>query len=534
MASSARDPRRRDTLRLLLAGLLLPGARAAATRRAATPTAVLRRAVSEPSTLDPLRYVSASDFAILSDLFTGLTAFGPGGEIVPGCAARWRVSDDGLRWTFELRPGLQWSDGTPLDARDFEWSARRYFDPASAGLLAFRFKALRGAAAIGAGRAAPETLGLRARGERSIEIELDYPQIDLPGLLAVLLPAPRHVIERHGETWTRPGHWVSNGAFTLQARVVGDRIVLARNPRFFERDTVKLERVELVVAEAAAAFPRYRAREIDITRVAPEAVAWARREAPAELRTATARSTTFALFNTRRAPFDDARVRRALSMAVDRDALARQVRGGDAEPAWSFVAPRTRDYQPTRGPAWRDWPLPQRLAEARRLLGAAGFGAGRPLALRLDFVAGALERREAVALAAMWRAVGVAAALQSSDARTLYGNVERGEFEVASSAIAPMLPGPMIWFEVLASETTRRNGGWSHAGFDAQVDAARRARSVAERTALLRRAEAIVLEEQPLAPLVFPAWQELVAPRVASFPDNPTSIRQSRWLAVTG
>lgn len=531
MSTNLPDRRRRDLLAALLAAFAGGGTASAANH--ARRDAVLRRAVSEPSTLDPLRYVSASDFAILSDLFTGLTAFGPGGEIVPGCARRWRASDDGLRWTIELRPDLQWSDGTPLDARDFEWSARRYLDPASAGLLAFRFKALRGAADIAAGRAAPATVGLRATDARTVTIELDYPQIDLPGLLAVLLPAPRHVIERHGEAWARPEHWASNGAFTLRSRVVGDRIVLARNPRFFDRDTVKLERVELVVAEAAAAFPRYRAREIDITRVAPEAVAWARREAPGELRTATARSTTFALFNTRRAPFDDARVRRALSMAVDRDALARQVRGGDAEPAWSFVAPRTRDYQPTRGPAWRDWPLSRRLEAARALLEAAGHGPRRRLALRLDFVAGALERREAVALAAMWRSVGVDASLRSSDARTLYGNVERGDFEVASSAIAPMLPGPMIWFEVLATETTRRNGGWSHAEFDAQVDAARRARSIAGRTALLQRAEAIVLEEQPLVPLVFPAWQELVAPRVTTFPDNPTSIRQSRWLAVT-
>ncbi|MCU0760144.1 MAG: peptide ABC transporter substrate-binding protein [Steroidobacteraceae bacterium] len=530
---------RRALLRGLAAvagtSLLPAGGALAAVAPAARPTgAVLRRAISEPATLDPLRYGSASDFAILSDLFTGLTAFGPDGTVVPGCAARWRTREDGLQWTFELRAGLTWSDGRPLTAQDFAWAARRYLDPAHPGLLAFRLKALRNAAAIAAGQAAPSSLGLRAPDPRTVQVDLDYPQIDLPTLLAVLLPAPRHRIEALGEAWSRPANWVSNGPFLLQGRVVGDRIVLARNPRFHDAASVRLERVELVVAEAAAAFPRYRAGEIDVTRVSPEAVAWARREAPAQLRTAPARSATFVLFNTRRAPFDDARVRRALSLAVDREALARQVRGGDAEPAWSFVAPTTGDYQPTRGPAWRDWPRARRLEAARALLAAAGFGAARPLALRLDFVAGALEKREAVALAAMWREAGVAATLRSSDPRTLYGNVERGEFELASTAIAPMLPGPMIWFEVLATETARRNGGWSDARFDALVDAARRARSVAERTALLQQAEAIVLEQQPLAPLVFPAWQELVAPRVTAFPDNPTSIRPSRWLAVAG
>ena len=498
----------------------------------ATRERVLRRAVSEPSTLDPLRYGSSSDFAILSDLFTGLTAFGPDGATLPGCAARWRSSGDGLDWRFELRPGLQWSDGTPLTAEDFAWSARRYLDPARAGLLAFRLTALKNAAAISAGRAAPDTLGLRAIDARTVQVELDYPQIDLPAVLAVLLPAPRHRVEALGDDWMRPDNWVSNGAFVLRRRAVGDRIVMARNPRFFDAAAVRLDRVELVVAEAAAAFPRFRAREIDITRVVPEAVAWARRSAPPELRQGAARSTTFVMFNTRRAPFDDARVRRALSLAVDREALARQVRGGDAEPAWTFVAPTTRDYTPTRGPDWRDWPEPRRLAEARRLLAEAGYDAARPLALRLDFIAGTLEKREAVALAAMWRRIGVQATLRSSDPRTLYGNVERGEFEAASTAIAPMLPGPMIWFEVLASEASRRNGGWKHPEFDALVDAARRARSLAERTATLRRAEAIVLAEQPIAPLVFPAWQELVAPRVTAFPDNLTSIRQSRWLAV--
>jgi ABC-type oligopeptide transport system substrate-binding subunit len=133
----------------------------------------------------------------------------------------------------------------------------------------------------------------------------------------------------------------------------------------------------------------------------------------------------------------------------------------------------------------------------------------------------------------MWRRVGVTAEPRSSDARTLYGNLEAGAFEAASTSIAPMLPGPMIWFEILGTDGARRYSGWTHPGFDALLDGARRARSVEERSALLRRAEALVLEEQPIAPLVFPAWQELVAPRVAVFPTNLTSIRQSRWLAVT-
>jgi ABC-type oligopeptide transport system substrate-binding subunit len=96
-----------------------------------------------------------------------------------------------------------------------------------------------------------------------------------------------------------------------------------------------------------------------------------------------------------------------------------------------------------------------------------------------------------------------------------------------------MLPGPMIWFEVLGTEGARRYGGWTNPAFDALLDRARRARSVEERSGFLRRAEQLVLEQQPIAPLLFPAWQELVAPRVTTFPENPTSIRQSRWLAVS-
>jgi oligopeptide transport system substrate-binding protein len=529
---------RRAALHRLLLGAVLvatgtpaapPGAGIDAHPRA---EAVLRRAVSEPSTLDPLRYGSVNDFAILSDLFTGLTAFGPDGAIVPGCALRWHASADGLRWTFELRPGLAWSDGTPLTAQDFVWSAQRYLDPATAGLLAFRFKALRQAAPIAARLQPAAALGVSAPDARTVQVDLDYPQLELPTLMAVLLPAPRHRIEKYGDAWTRPDHWVSNGAFVLRSRTVGDRIVLARNPHFFDATSVRLDRVELVIAEAAAAFPRYRARQLDVTRTVPEAVTWARAQAPGELRQAASRSATFVLFNVRQPPFDDARVRRALSLAVDRDALARQVRGGDAEPAWTFITSTTRDYTPTRGPAWRDWPEARRLQQARHLLAQAGYGAERQLALQLDFVAGTLERREAVALAAMWRRVGVSAAPRSSDARTLYANLERGAFEAASTSIAPMLPGPMIWFEILGTEGARRYGGWAHAGFDALLDAARRARSIAARTALLQRAEALVLEEQPIAPLVFPAWQELVAPRVTVFPQNLTSIRQSRWLAV--
>jgi oligopeptide transport system substrate-binding protein len=529
--TARRPPPARRGRRLL--ACLLAALAAVALPPAAAAEAVLRRAISEPSSLDPLRYGSVNDFAVLSDLFTGLTAFGPDGGIVPGCAARWRVSADGLRWTFELRPGLTWSDGTPLTAQDFAWSAQRYLDPAHAGLLAFRFKALRNATAITAGRQSASALGVTAPDPRTVQVDLEYPQLDLPTLMAVLLPAPRHRVEKLGEAWTRPGAgWVSNGPFLLQARTIGDRIVLVRNPRFVDAAQLRLDRVELVVAEAAAAFPRYRARQIDVTRVVPEAVSWARASAPRELHQAAARSATFVLFNVRRPPFDDVRVRRALSLAVDREALARRVRGGDAEPAWTFITPTTRGYTPGRGPAWRDWPEARRLDEARRLLAQAGYGEGRRLDLQLDFVAGTLERRDAVALAAMWRRIGVTAEPRSSDARTLYAVMARGAFAAASTSIAPMLPGPMIWFEVLGTDGARRYGGWTNATFDALLDGARRARSLEERSEFLRRAEALVLEEQPIAPLVFPAWQELVAPRVTTFPVNLTSIRQSRWLAV--
>ena len=222
--------------------------------------------VAKPETLDPHRYNLRLEETILNDLFLGLTTFDPHGNIVPGAAEDWSVSEDGLTWTFALRADGRWSDGEPVTAHDFVYAFRRLLNPRTAASLAHFMHPLRNAALVNAGTAPPTALGARAEGSHTLVIELDQP---FPFLAERLIyptgyPVPAHAIERLGADWVKPGHMVSNGAFVLEDWQPHAHVALGRNLHFHDAAAVALDGVRyLPTTDSHAAFNRYRAGEID-------------------------------------------------------------------------------------------------------------------------------------------------------------------------------------------------------------------------------------------------------------------------------
>jgi oligopeptide transport system substrate-binding protein len=487
---------------------------------------------TEPGTLDPQKSTGVYEDSIISELLVGLTQDDAHGRAEPGMAERWSVSPDGLTWTFHLRPAL-WSDGVPVTAADFVYALRRTVDPRSVSEFASLLYVIRNARPIVEGKAAVDTLGVREVDPRTLEITLEHPAPYLPELLKhhSAYPLPRHVVERWGAGWTKPGRYVSNGPFVLAEWRLGDFVRLVRNPRYWDSRSVCLDQVFYYpTSDSVAAERRVLRGELDAnTDIQSNRIAHLRenpRAAP-YVRTHTYLGTAYIAFNSgpksRNPALRDPRVRRALSLAIDRDFITRKLLRGGQAPAYGFTPPGVANY-PVQGVrvAWADWPLSRRQAEARRLLAEAGYGAGgRRLKLELKHRNTPDPMLLAPAIQADWRAVGVDVQLAQQETQIAYQDYRLRNFDAADAAWIADYNDPLTFLYIHRSDTGSQNyGDYANPAFDALLDAADREPDAGRRAALLARAEAMMLADAPVAPVFFYVSKNLVSPRFSGWTDN--------------
>lgn len=520
-----------------LVAALLVGTLVSREVSAAADERLLRRsATGEPQSLDPQRWTYGQDGNLAQDLFQGLTTLDAKAETVPGQAESWTVSPDGRRYVFTLRRNLQWSDGTPLTSADFLWSFRRLFDPATASPAVSLLYVIRNGKAVNTGKAPLQALGVSAPDARTVLIELEHPA---PYLLDLLVhrafPVPRHVVEKWGREWTRPGRLVSNGAFVLDQWRPGSHVRLVRNARFHGAASVKLDAVHHVpVEDPKSAVMRYRAGELDIVVMLPsEQLEELRRELPAHLRLQTQIGLEYLSFNARRGPTADPRVRRALSMAIDRELIVERImRAG--EPAAYCLVPLGVMHYPKRGCAdFAEWSASQRLAEAKRLLVEAGFGPAKPLRLRFRVNQSETQRRIALAVMSMWQSLGVRTELVGAEMRAHQQALAAGDFDVARGAWYAEDRDALSFLRLLDSRAEALNiSGYDSAEFRRLLDAADSTADLATRAEWLRQAEALAMREQAIAPIHVYVSRRLVSPRVQGWENNARGLHLNRHLSL--
>ena len=484
----------------------------------------------EPLTLDPHLYNLNLEEKILADLFEGLTAHDADGRIVPGAAERWTTSADGLVWTFRLRSDGRWSDGQPVTAEDFVYSFQRLLAPRTAASLAYFLYAIDGAQAVNAGEAPADRLGVRALDEHTLEIRLAKPSPFFAERLIypTAAPVPKHVVETLGDSWVKPGKMVSNGAFKLADWQPQGFVRLAKNPHFRAARSVALQAVTYFpTADRNAAYNRYRNGELDIIGDFPPAeIDWLRGEMPTHLHLSPLLSIMYLVFNVTEPPFDDLRVRKALALAVDRQLIASRVLQSNEIPSASFVPPMVANYRSEVTAAQPDQDA------ARALLGAAGFDADHPLEVTLRYIAGPDNKKVQVAIAAMWKAVGVKTQLHHAELNAHFAALRQGDFQVAQAGWFGE-NNPEHYLELLMSATGDVNyGRFSNANVDALMRQAKRTVALDERLRVLRQAEVAALEQHPVVPLYAVTIRSLVHPRIKGWRANPRNTHPARYLGI--
>jgi oligopeptide transport system substrate-binding protein len=485
---------------------------------------------TDPESLDPLHARSEPALNVLRDLHEGLATLDAAGRVIPGAARGWQVSSDGLEWRFELDPAARWSDGRPVQAGDFVVAFRALADPATASPHAGLFEAVQGLADAISGEGPPEAVAVRAEGDDVLVIALRRPVPWLAELLAHPAASPRRGdVPMDGR--------VSSGAFRLHSQVLGSHLLLVRNPDYREAASVTLDRVRHVaVSDQASELSRYRAGELDMTYTVPVSrVPWLRDNMAREFRLSPYLAVYFYGFNTRRPPLDDVRVRRALSLAVDRDLLASRIVGAGELPACALVPPGLPGYESPHDAECmarrRD-----RVELAQALMQQAGYGPEEPLELEIRYNTGELHERIAVGISAMWKeALGVETRLVREEFRVLLGNVRAGDVtQVYRGSWIADFAEPDSFLGILAGDNPVNGTGWADAEYDRLLQKAAASPDHARRMSLLADAEARMMEQAPLMPLYFYVSKKLVKPYVQGIEDNPLNIHPSRFVTLEG
>lgn len=520
--------RRRGIVALLLLPLFAPGGALAVT---------LNRASSaEPGTLDPHVATGNTASPILYDLFVGLTTFDAAGRLIPGAAESWTVSPDGLTYTLKLRPGLKWSDGSPLTSADFLYSVRRVLTPATAARFASFFFPVSNARRALRGEVPPEQVGVEAPDARTLVYRLEYPAPYFPQTLAsnVASPVPRKQVEGLGRQWTRPGTMVSNGPYRLVEWVPNDHVTLEKNPHFYDAATVRVDAVKWYPTEnQATSLKRYLAGEIDILLNFPnDQLPALRQSIPDEIKIWPGLLLNYLVLNNRVAPFNDVRVRRALAISIDREGIVQKIVTPGSLPAYTMTPAAVTGYRPPE-PDYRKLTREQRLSEARRLMQEAGYGPGRPLAFELKYSTLEENRRLVVALAAMWQGIGVKATPLNLELNAVNKAARTGDFAMLSYTW--FAPNDDAYTFLGLAETGNPNNysGYSNPQYDRMLSEANATVEAARRSAMLSRAEATMLADHPNIPVFFYVRRFLVKPYVQGFEPNPRGLNLSRWLAVS-
>ena len=490
---------------------------------------------AEPESLDPQFAGGLAEENILNDLMLGLTTLDAAARPIPGMAESWTTSPDGKVWTFHLRKAL-WSDGTPVTAADFIFAWRRLLDPKTGSRTANNLWLLQNAQAISQGAMPPDRLGVTAPNPDTLILTLGHPAPYLPELLThpSALPLPRAVVAAKGAAWSRPGNYVGNGPYTLREWMPGDHITLTKNPRFYDAAQIRIATVNYFpTGDSDAALRRFRAGELDMQSPVPAGqTGWLKANMPGALHVTPSLAVVYIAFNLSDAPLKDAKVRRAINLAYNREAITDKVLKQGEAPAYNYVPPGTANYPVTAGMDFRKLPFPARVAEAQKLMQAAGYGPFQRLHLTYETTTNPDYRRVAAILQAMLKPVYIDLAIQTVELQMHLRNLRQHQFELGSANWYADFNDASNFLDLLRAGSGNNYAGYRNPRFDSAMDAAANEPDPARRGRNLAAAETIALADYPWVVTRFPVQSDVVAARVKGWTANVRDFHNTRWLSL--
>lgn len=482
---------------------------------------------SNPETLDPALNSAIDGANTIITIFEPLLLINENNEVIGGQAESWETSEDGLTWTFTMRDGLKWSDGTDLNAKDFEYSFKRMVDPNTAAPYAETCLGMIDGFEEAAGfpdadgnptaEPNPDALNVKASDDgKTLTIVLSYPcsYFDKMAAFATMSPVQQATVEANGDAWcTSPDTFVSNGPYMITDWTPSERIVLTKNPNYvggWDNSKIVSDTITLLLLEdSSASYAAYNSGEAVLIKDVPtdEIPSLTKAEDGGDFYVDTILGTYYVSLNLQRDAFKDAKVRKALSLAIDRDYVANTIMQGTYSAADSIVGPGIVDesgYFHDNGNApYISADYEANLAEAKKLLEEAGYpnGEGYPTIEYSTNDAG-YHVPLAEYLQQAWGDLGITLTINKMEWSSFTPARRAGEYDVARNGWVMDYNDPSNMLDLFCSGNGNNDGKYSNPDFDAAIDASRVADS-AEHFAQLHKAEDILMEDMGCLPIAY-------------------------------
>lgn len=480
---------------------------------------LIRNNGSETETLDPALAESVGANNLTRDLFEALTANDSDGKIVPGVAESWKQTE-ATTWVFKLRKNAKWSNGDPITADDFVYGIRRFVDPKTASTYAATYGVfLLNGAAVVKGEKPPTDIGVKAIDKFTLEVKTAFPVSFLPDVMSNnnLGPVHKASLEKNGKEWTKPGLLVSNGAYVLKDWQVNNRVVLEKNPQYWDAANVQLTKVTyLPIEDGNADVKLYESGENEwVYQLPPSTYEKYKAQYPKDIRNSPLLGLRYYSYQTQNPVFKDVRIRKALSMVIDRDILAQRVTADGQIPAYSVIVKGTNGADVTPYD-WATWPMAKRVAEAKNLLQQAGVKPGTKFVF--SYNTSEYHKKMAVFAASEWKSkLGLDIETESMEFKVLLKKRHDGDFQMARNGWVADYNDATTFLTLIECDSDQNNNFNCNRQAQELIKQGSQSTDQAKRKSLMTQASKMIMDDYPIIPLLQYTLPRLVKPYVGGY-----------------
>ena len=478
----------------------------------------------EPKTLDPQKCNEVACGILVRQLFEGLVKTEDDGKVIPAVAESWKVSPDGKKYTFYLRKNLSWSDGSKLTAHDFVYSFQRLVDPKIASDQGILLEFVLNGKEILEGKKPITTLGAKAINDSTLEINLIQPVASFFENLAVsnTFPVQKKNVEKFGDSFTQVGKLVSNGPYILTFRKVGDKVTLGRNVKYWNDSQTYIEKANFFpIVDQNSELSMYETGQLDVTMVIPiNQFKQVKSKFGTEFINTPYLSAYYYMFNTQKVPLNNKKLRQALSIAIDREAVANSILAMGQRALYDAVPYGIKNYSQNKA-SWQDWTKAKQIEEAKKLYREAGYSEKKPLTIHIVYNTSDANKKIATAIASMWQqTLGVRAILQNEEWKTMLDKRSNGDFEVLRMGNIADINDASSFLSQFRSNDISNDPKYQNLEYDAIVNKALQEMDPVKRKGLFEKAGKLIMEDAPFAAIYSNVTFYLVKPYVVGLKKN--------------